>query len=231
MKVRIKFCKYGMMKFIGHLDMMRFFQKALRRAEIPVKYTEGYSPHMVMSFASPLGVGLTSDGEYFDLELTEEMEEAEALERLNREMVEGVKVLRFFPVPGDKKNKAMTLVEAASWTAFPAPGLLPENWKSLLSSFFQQKEILITKETKRSSREVNIRPLIYQLEPEGEAISMLLAAGSRENLKPELVTGAFCSWAGIPVTEFSFTYHRKETFARTADGELAPLDALTGEES
>lgn len=103
MKVRIKFCKYGMMKFIGHLDMMRFFQKALRRAEIPVKYTEGYSPHMVMSFASPLGVGLTSDGEYFDLELTEEMEEAEALERLNREMVEGVKVLRFFPVPGDKR--------------------------------------------------------------------------------------------------------------------------------
>ena len=47
LKVRIKFCKYGMMKFIGHLDMMRFFQKALRRAEIPVKYTEGYSPHMV----------------------------------------------------------------------------------------------------------------------------------------------------------------------------------------
>lgn len=104
----------------------------------------------------------------------------------------------------------MTLVEAASWTAFPAPGLLPENWKSLLSSFFQQEEILITKETKRSSREVNIRPLIYQLEPEGEAISMLLAAGSRENLKPELVTGAFCSWAGIPVTEFSFTYHGRK---------------------
>ncbi len=50
------------MKFIGHLDVMRYFQKALRRAEIDVKFSEGMSPHMIMSFAAPLGVGLTSDG-------------------------------------------------------------------------------------------------------------------------------------------------------------------------
>ena len=54
------------MKFIGHLDIMRFFQKALRRADIPVAFSGGFSPHMIMSFANPLGVGLTSDGEYFD---------------------------------------------------------------------------------------------------------------------------------------------------------------------
>ena len=57
------------MKFIGHLDIMRYFQKAIRRAGIDIAYTEGFSPHMVMSFANPLGVGLTSDGEYFDIEI------------------------------------------------------------------------------------------------------------------------------------------------------------------
>ena len=71
MKARIKFRKNGVMKFIGHLDIMRYFQKAIRRAQIPIAFTGGYSPHMIMSFANPLGVGLTSDGEYFDIELTE----------------------------------------------------------------------------------------------------------------------------------------------------------------
>lgn len=62
MKIRIKFRKYGVMKFIGHLDMMRYFQKAMRRAEIDIAYSEGFSPHQIMSFAAPLGVGITSDG-------------------------------------------------------------------------------------------------------------------------------------------------------------------------
>ena len=63
MKVRIKFAKEGMMKFIGHLDIMRYFQKAIRRAELPIAYSEGFSPHMILSFAAPLGVGITSLGE------------------------------------------------------------------------------------------------------------------------------------------------------------------------
>ena len=71
MKVRIKFSKEGPVKFVGHLDTMRYFQKAIRRANLPVAFSGGYSPHMIMSFAQPLGVGVTSDGEYFDIEITE----------------------------------------------------------------------------------------------------------------------------------------------------------------
>ena len=61
MKLRIKFNKFGAVKFIGHLDVMRFFQKALRRADIDVAYSGGFSPHQIMSFASPLGVGLMAN--------------------------------------------------------------------------------------------------------------------------------------------------------------------------
>ena len=67
MKVRVKFAKYGTLRFIGHLDVMRFFQKALRRAGVDVAYTTGFSPHQVMSFASPLGLGIDSFGEYMDI--------------------------------------------------------------------------------------------------------------------------------------------------------------------
>ena len=86
MKVRIKFTKTGAMKFVGHLDTMRYFQKAIRRAELPVAFSGGYSPHMIMSFAAPLGVGTTSMGEYFDMELTEKVPTAEIEDRLNAVM-------------------------------------------------------------------------------------------------------------------------------------------------
>ena len=69
MKLRIKFSKHGVMKFIGHLDVMRYFQKAMRRADIDIAYSTGFSPHQIMSFAQPLGVGVESNGEYMDVEL------------------------------------------------------------------------------------------------------------------------------------------------------------------
>ena len=95
MKVRIKFRKYGVLKFIGHLDVMRFFQKMMRRAEIPIAFTGGYSPHMIMSFASPLGIGLTSDGEYVDIELTELIDSETAVRRMNAVTAEGIEILSF----------------------------------------------------------------------------------------------------------------------------------------
>ena len=70
MKTRMRFVKTGSVKFIGHLDCMRFFQKAIRRAKLDVAYSQGSSPHQLMSFASPLGVGITSDGEYLDVEFS-----------------------------------------------------------------------------------------------------------------------------------------------------------------
>ena len=70
MMVRVKFAKYGPLRFTGHLDVLRFFQKAIRRAGLDVVYTHGFNPHQVMSFAAPLGVGLCSVGEYMDVEIT-----------------------------------------------------------------------------------------------------------------------------------------------------------------
>ena len=103
MKARIKFRKYGALRFIGHLDVMRFFQKVMRRAEIPIAFTGGYSPHMIMSFASPLGIGLTSDGEYFDIELTEAIDSKTAVKRMNEVSIEGIEIISFRKIPDDKK--------------------------------------------------------------------------------------------------------------------------------
>ena len=230
MKARIKFRKNGVMKFIGHLDIMRYFQKAIRRAEIPIAFTSGYSPHMIMSFANPLGVGLTSDGEYFDIELTESIASKEAVRRLNEQMVDGMEIVSFVQIPDDKKSKGMSIVAGADYLSSVKNGSLPEDLAEKLEAFYAQNEICVVKKTKKSEKEVDIRPMIYKLECRDGKIYMRVAAGSVQNLKPELVTEAFVRYLGIDAEEVTFTHHRLETFAESENTEskmiLVPLNAL-----
>lgn len=230
MKARIKFRKNGVMKFIGHLDIMRYFQKAIRRAEIPIAFTSGYSPHMIMSFANPLGVGLTSDGEYFDIELTESIASKEAVRRLNEQMVDGMEIVSFVQIPDDKKSKGMSIVAGADYLSSVKNGSLPEDLTEKLEAFYAQNEICVVKKTKKSEKEVDIRPMIYKLECRDGKIYMRVAAGSVQNLKPELVTEAFVRYLGMDAEKVTFTHHRLETFAESENTEgqmiLVPLDAL-----
>lgn len=235
LKARIKFRKYGMMRFIGHLDVMRFFQKAMRRAEIPIAFTSGYSPHMIMSFAQPLGVGVTSDGEYLDIELEAPISSRAAMEQLNHVMVEGMEVVNFVEVPEEKKSSGMTIVAAADYqitllksakTMYESKEI-PENWNAKLQDFMNQPRIIVQKKTKRSEREVDIRPMIYQMEIQDQGLHLMLAAGSEENLKPDLVMETFFRYLGCTVDEVPFHVHRNDVYAREEHtGNYVPLDAL-----
>ena len=232
MKVRIKFAKEGMMKFIGHLDIMRYFQKAIRRAELPIAYSEGFSPHMILSFAAPLGVGITSLGEYFDMELTREMPTEEIRRRLDQEMVEGMRVLSARRVPDGKASKAMSLVAAADYRILFREGRQPSGgWKEKAAEFFAQESIVIWRKTKRSEKETDIRPWIYQAEIRGEQIYLHLAAGSVQNLKPDLVMEAFCKFCGIQEETVVFSYHRLEMYAESSENKAESAEQFVTLES
>lgn len=230
MKVRVKFCKEGAMKFIGHLDIMRYFQKAVRRAGIDVAYSEGFSPHMIMSFAAPLGVGITSTGEYFDMEIKTPVASAEAVERLNQVMAEGMKVLSFRKVPDGKAGKAMSLVSAADYQVRFRPGMEPcGDWREKAEAFLAQQEIVVLKKTKKNEKEVDIKPFLYAAEIREEELFLQLAAGSVKNTKPELVLEAFYHFCGKEFDPYALLIHRSEVYADTGEeGErkLVPLEAL-----
>ena len=213
MKARIKFRKHGAMKFIGHLDVMRFFQKVMRRADIPIAFTGGFSPHMIMSFANPLGVGLTSDGEYFDIELTEDIDMKAAVERMNQVMVEGIDVVDMVPISDDKKQTGMSIVAAADYLSSLKKGSFPTNWKEQAEDFMQQDTICIFKKTKKSEKEVDIKPMIYEFDVRGDDVYMKVATGSVENLKPELVMQALGTYLGVDLDDVSFAHHRLEVYA------------------
>lgn len=231
LKARIKFKKNGSMKFIGHLDVMRYFQKAMRRAEIPIAFTKGFSPHMIMSFAQPLGIGLTSDGEYFDIEVEEYIEPKDAIKRLNETMVEGMKVSNFVYISDEKKLSGMTITAAADYYVYPLISIkssedhleIPEEWSEKVIDFMNQDSIIVLKKTKKSEKEVDIRPMIYDMRIEGDAIYLFLATGSEQNLKPDLVMETFLQFIGADIP---MHYHRLNVYARNDKGELLPLDAF-----
>lgn len=230
LKARIKFRKYGHLKFIGHLDVMRYFQKAMRRAEIPIAFTAGYSPHMIMSFASPLGIGLTSDGEYMDIELREPIASKEAVRRLNEVGIEGIEVLSLVEIEDSKKMGGMSIFAGADYLVYPKNGDLPEHWKDQIDGFLSQPAVNILKKTKRSEKEVDILPMIYQMEVRDQGIFMQLAAGSAENLKPNLVMEAFVNYLGEQETyrEIDYQFHRLEMYADmgTEERKLVSLESL-----
>lgn len=215
MKARIKFRKQGAMKFIGHLDVMRYFQKAIRRADIDIAYTEGFSPHMILSFAAPLGVGLTSNGEYADIQLKTPISSKEAVKRLNAVMVEGMEILSFRQIAEDKSGNAMSLVAEADYTLRFRQGCEPfAGWEEKLREFYEKDTIPVLKKTKKNERELDIKPLIYALQVKDGRIFMNLSAGSTDNIKPELVMEAFCREINFELPEFALLINREEIYAK-----------------
>lgn len=254
MKVRIQFAKYGSMKFIGHLDVMRFFQKAIRRADIDIRYSEGFSPHQIMSFAAPLGVGIESTGEYLDIEVNSMSSTDEIKDALNQVMVEGMEILSVKLLPDTVKN-AMASVAAAGYTIVytardfkkntgdsslenPPEDFLINDLEQKLADFYTQEHIPVTKTTKKSVMEIDIKPGIFELKKEKEinlpgkdinnlpAIYMLLDASSGGNIKPSMVMEELCKFCQTEFEKYNWQITRTETYTKADDGSLIPLSAV-----
>ena len=130
----------------------------------------GYSPHMIMSFAQPLGIGLTSDGEYLDIELTEPIDSKEAVARMNAVSVEGIEMVSMVQISEEKKASGMTITAASDYQVFLLESgkssdvrrKIPSEWKESWEKFLSQEQILVWKKTKKSEKEVDIKPMIYR---------------------------------------------------------------------
>ena len=232
MKTRMRFVKCGSMKFIGHLDCMRFFQKAIRRAKLDVAYSKGYSPHQLMSFASPLGVGVTSDGEYIDVEFYSlpDLSLPDLVTYLNQFMTDEIFVTDIEIMPDGFKNSMSLLIAADYMVVEKEAGVFPENWQEKWLSFMEQQEIVIEKQTKKSVKEVDIKPHILawdfsmddfakkngenygtlHCDYEGNSLFMRLTSGSETNIKPELVMQAFYAFCENELEPYSYQIHRMQ---------------------
>ena len=237
MRIRLKFAKYNSMKYIGHLDMMRYFQKAFRRANVPMKYSEGFNPHPVMSFAAPLGVGITSEGEYLDMETIRDVDLQSLISDINKEMVDGVRVISAKELENNDK-KAMAAVTAADYIVYlkkNASLLSGVDVKKVVSSFMEKDMISVIKKTKTGEREIDLKPFIYDFKADTFANASFLnglevdikdeqfccgdsdpcfylkvSTGSNDNIKPELVLTT--CFETLKELENVFAIHRIELY-------------------
>ncbi len=201
----------------------------MRRADVKIRYSEGFSPHQIMSFAAPLGVGITSNGEYLDIEANED-DLKSITDRLNQVMVEGIEVLSCRKLQDSSKN-AMSIVCAADYTLEFREGYQPKDLDEFfekLLDFYAQEQIVITKKTKKGQKEMDLKPLIYQLRRNGEGIFMQVSTDSTDNIKPELVMEAFYQAKQWEYPRFTFQIQREEVYGQDSE-EMIPLEEF-GEE-
>lgn len=229
MKVRIKFSKHGPVKYIGHLDILRYFQKCMRRAKIDIAYTTGFSPHQIMSFAQPLGVGMESDGEYVDIELNSHNGAKDLIDRLNSVMVPGMKVENAVLLPDGVKN-AMASIAAASYEVVYKDGRqFPVKVLNKSEEFLRKKSIMITKETKKNTLEIDLKPHIFNASMTENKFTCLVDASSAGNIKSTQILEAMYAYADEPYKQLDLLVTRIDTFTNVGSEKkprLVPLDGV-----
>ncbi len=223
MKIIIKYAKTGVLRYIGHLDVMRYFQKAIRRAGLDVAYSQGYSPHQLITFAAPLGLGVTSEGEYFDAEMNSLTSSEDMVTRLNATMAPGMEVKDIVQLKEGAKT-AMAVVAASDYLITCREGYGDiHDFTDVLDAFYSQERIEVVKVSKTKETQMDIKPFIYKLEVGENGIYMLLSTGSVDNIKPELVMEGFCHYLNRDYQKLAFRVHRLETYMRNEAGELVSL--------
>ena len=229
LKIRIRFSKSGALVYIGHLDVMRYFQKLFRRADIPVAYSEGFSPHQILSFTPPLPLGMESEGEYADVEIIGNINGSEALRRLRAQSVPEIVIHSFKELP-ERCQNAMASVRAARYTVSFENVPAQCDLKEIVSLFNKKSEIPVVKKTKKSEKTIDLRPLVYELtaDENSNKLGMLISSGSTDNIKPEHVLEALFEITGNKMFDQSTadaTIKRIDQYAMI-DEKLISLDDI-----
>ena len=213
MRIRIKFSKNDFVKYIGHLDIMRTFQRCFNRADIKMVYSDGFNPHQKMNFALPLGVGITSTGEYLDAEIADGQDTKLIKEKLNLVLGMGLKVISVSELMPDAK-KAMASVRFASYEI-----IFGESYNIDINEYLAADSILVTKTTKSRTQDVDLKDMILKAEYDASLLKILVKAGSESNIKPQLIAENILTYFGY---EYSFENIRINRTDLYAEG-LIPL--------
>ena len=166
-------------KYISHLDFVRTYNRTMRRAGLPVAFSEGFNPHPLLGFALPLSVGYTSECELLEFSLTEELDCEEIMGRLNSVIPNGIKILSVHEGKSRMKQLRYALYMVR-------PEKLPES----VEEFMQMDSIVIDKKTKSGIKDTDIRRDIIEIRLLPDRLEMVLSAGSDRNLKPDVVVKA-----------------------------------------
>lgn len=225
--LRMKIEKSGPVSFLSHLDFVEALQRSLRRSSLPVSYSQGFNPHMKVSFGAALAVGVSSTGEWVDVELQKMPSNSEIEEKLKINLPAGMSLLGYHLFE-EKPKSLSSLIEAASYEA---------KWdKEELSNIDIEKLSLIVKEVNscaedyleiispKRTKVMNVSEELIQMEMEESSDQILLSFWLRltplGSIKPTLFLRHLENKGFLP---FSLAEIRRTGFWRNEQGTWEPI--------
>lgn len=188
---RTKFARHGAISYVGHLDLKNIIDRAIRRAELPILYSQGFNPRPMVVFALPLGVGINTEGDYVDVSMSVPVDAETYLAAIRPELPDGLEFVECTSID-EPKNSIMSVVTCASYR-LEAPGIT----KALLE-LWPMEEIKVEKMSKKKVVETDIRPLMIKQIPTAtpDVAELMVYAGSTKNLRPDILLKAICKYTG-----------------------------------
>ena len=222
MRALIRFGKRDRLRFISHLDLQRFFQRAVNRTGLPVAWSQGFNPHPVMSFGSALALGWTSEYEIIDIKLAAPMGRKRTEDAVRAALPEDLPVLEVRMID-DKHPAPMALVRMSDYR-ITLGGDDARRVYDQVPAFLDRERVMGIKKTKSGEKEVDVRPMAVSLERDGDALRARLMLTEQSTLKPDLLVKVLADMAGVEVPETRI--HRLALLGEGADGVIRPLMEL-----
>lgn len=223
----LQFQKGDIVRHLGLLDLQRTMQRALRRSGLPIGYSNGFNPHIVMTFASALSSGIPGDAELLDVTLScdsDGITEESCMSAMNRVLPPALQVSRVRLVD-DRFPKASAALEQAEYR-ITMRGESVKTIADCIPGFLAETEIMALRKTKRSETMVNIRPMLHQLGAQRDEESGALTLTARVSfvetatLKPDVLVGTLCAYAKaeMPIVDI-----RRTQLLGIKDGQVTPI--------
>ena len=191
---RASFSRDGATTFLGHLDLMTCFERAARRAGLPILYSQGYNPRPMMVFALPLGVGIETRCDYLDVSLNCPYDADQFVKELNDYLPVGLRILKSKAIP-EPKDSIMSIVTTASYR-FEAKGI-----REAMEKAMKEETLIVTKIAKGKEKQTDIRPLLISLsqgsDGDPDSVEFYAFAGSERNVRPDLILGSLSKYCGM----------------------------------
>ena len=223
MRIEAVFRKGRRLRHIGHLDIQRAFMRAFRRSGLPVSYSNGFNPHILVTFASALSVGAIGERELMEVKLDSPVSPEEFVARMNHALPEELQ-LREAKELEERHPALMAMVCAAAYEIHIEDGDAAA-LTGAVPALLAREHVSAERKTKSGVKEVDIRPLILSLSAkDGETLSATLVLTEAEACKPDMLLGALAAQVGCELPRVQVT--RKGLLGRDENGSIQPLETL-----
>jgi len=220
MRMALEFAKRGGAAYISHLDLQRAFSRAIRRSGMPVKLSQGFNPHYVVSFASALALGIESECECVEVQMASEVSPEEFLRAMGAALPPGLAAKRAVRLK-EGSPKLMAALSEAEYVAELETANL-DAVQAALQEIMASETVMATRTVKGVEKTVDIRPLIVSLVLTGNTLVMRLSASSDASLRPDVMIAELKHRAG----DFGCTVKRTGLFTHANGLPQSLLDAF-----